>query len=327
MELLIATAQIIGGLALLFFGGNWLVKGSVALAHHLGMSTMAIGLTIVAYGTSSPELFVSAQAAFTGHSDIAIGNVVGSNIANILLVIGASALIWPIALKEHNIAKEAFFLLGISVLLYAICTTGEFGRMSALLFVLLIIGFSWIIFRASTQPQTQSVLPVSAPQEIASEVEEYELEMPTWKAIAYIIVGIAGLLLGANMLIPGAVFIAQTLGLSEALIGVTVIAIGGSAPELATSLIAAFRKESAIAIGNVIGSNLFNTLGALGVAGLIAPLDVSARFVTADLPSMLAATLLFTLLLWKAPSISRPWGAVLMLGYLGYIGAQFFWLG
>jgi cation:H+ antiporter len=317
----IITAQILGGLALLFFGGDFLVRGAVGLANRLGIAPVIIGLTIVAYGTSAPEWFVSVQAAMDGFSAIALGNVIGSNISNILLVLGASAMIYPVAVGSENIRRESLFLVGITLLLSAMVATGGLTRISGVIFLLLVVGFTWMLFQSTRKAKA------ALQSEFAEEVEDLAADMNYAKALMWLGLGFVMLIAGSQVLIPGAVSLAQMFGLSEALIGVTVVAVGGSAPELATSVIAALKKHADIAIGNLLGSNIFNIIGVLGTAAAITPIDADPRFLYGDIPFLIGSTVLFTLLLWKVPTITRLWGGVFLASYVAYVSMQFFWLG
>ncbi len=346
--------QILAGLLLLFLGGDWIVRGAVGMARHLGVSTLVIGLTIVAYGTSSPELFVSVQAALRGHADLAVGNVVGSNISNLLLVLGAAATIYPLAIGDGLARRESVFLGFISVLLLAVAFRGTLDEPVGAMFLVLLAGFSIAVFRmprverretlearASVAADGDTVVAVTKEEvveaesdealqlarEIDEEVRELGESISFEKSIVLLIAGVLLLVIGSDQLILGAVDLARSMGFSEALVGVTIVAVGGSAPELATSLIAAFRRHSDMAIGNIIGSNLFNMLGVLGVTAMVAPLDINSRFALFDIPYMLAVTLIFMLIMLLANTIKRPLGLLFLCAYVAYLVMQFTWLG
>ena len=295
------------GLAGLFVGGEFLVRGSVAVARSFGISPLLIGLTVVGFGTSMPELLVSVDAALRGLPDIALGNVVGSNIANILLIIGASALLWPITLAGSFPKRDLATMLMAALLLLPLFALGAVGRSAGMVLVGGLVVYLVLAFQGARGEQ---------------EVEpDATLAMPLWVAGGLVVVGLLALLVGARLLIDGAVAIARDFGLSEAFIGLTIVAVGTSLPELATSLVAALRRQSDIAIGNVVGSNIFNILGILGVTAIITPIPVAARFLAFDLPVMLGASLLLAGLLLIRPAIGRPVGLLMIFLYAVYVGA------
>lgn len=288
----------------LFLGGDALLRGAVGIANRLSMPPLLIGLTVVGFGTSTPELLVSIDAALRGVPDIAIGNVVGSNIGNILLILGLSALVWPISITGATLRRDSAVMLAAGLALIPVFWLGVVGRPAGLALVIaLAVYLAWAYLQKGTATDNHAT-----PQR------------PIWQALLWVAGGLVALILGARFLIDGAVAIAQTAGVSEAFIGLTIVAIGTSLPELATSLIAAFRRQSEIAIGNIVGSNIFNVLGILGVTALIAPIPVAARFLTFDLPVMTAATLLLAVLLMRA-SMSRPVGFALLMLYAVYVWA------
>ncbi len=296
---------LILGLAGLFAGGEALVRGAVGIAQRLAMSPLLIGLTVVGFGTSTPELLVSVDAALRGVPDIAIGNVVGSNIGNILLIVGLSALVWPIRVAGGTLRRDLAVMLAAALVLVPLFWTGTLGRAAGLLLVLALMAYltwAWL-----------------APGEAEAEAEAKS--RPLWQSLIWVGIGLAALMLGARWLVDGAVSIARTHGLSEAFIGLTIVAVGTSLPELATSMMAALRRQSAIAIGNIVGSNIFNVLGILGVTALIAPIPVAGRFLNFDLPVMIGASLALAGLLLLRPGIGRVMGCALLLAYSGYVWA------
>lgn len=293
------------GLAGLFFGGEALVRGSVNIAHRMSISPLIIGLTVVGFGTSTPELLVSVQAALRGVPDIAIGNIVGSNIANILLIVGLTVLVWPISVGKDSLRRDTAFMIASALLLIPLFAWGEVGRVSGLLLVAGLAAYLvWTFLK---------------PEQITTDDKDIAAPTTVLISLLWVTSGLAALLFGARFLIDGAVSVARDLGVSEAFIGLTVVAVGTSLPELATSLIAAFRRQSDIAIGNIVGSNIFNVLGILGVTAIIAPIPVASRFLTFDLPIMIAASLVLTGLLLTRPQIGRRIGALMLLGYAGYV--------
>ena len=302
-----------GGLVLLIFGSNWLVDGASSLARKLNISDIVIGLTVVAFGTSSPELVVNLIASFNGNTDIAIGNILGSNIFNILAILGITALFLPVAVKNNTVWKEIpFSILAIVIVAFIandVLIDGyqknEISRIDGLV----LLGF-FSIFMAYTFILAKQSGPLM-------EVEEVIMSTP--KSGLYVIVGLAGLFFGGRFLVMGAVEIARTLGMTESVIGLTVVAAGTSLPELATSITAALKKNSDIAIGNVVGSNIFNVFFILGISAVIRPLpfSVSSNF---DIIAVLVASLLMFLFVFirKGRKIDRLEGAFFLILYLAY---------
>lgn len=296
---------VIGGLAGLFIGGEALVRGAVGIARKLSIPPLLIGLTVVGFGTSTPELLVSVDAALRGVPDIAIGNIVGSNIANILLIIGVSALIWPIRVAGDTLGRDTAVMLAAAVVLIPMFWMGEVGRLAG---VFLCGGLALYLVRAYQYPGQ------------GAEAPEPSGPVSVWPLLAWLGAGLLALMLGARFLVEGAVNIARDAGISEAFIGLTIVAVGTSLPELATSLVAALRRQSEIAIGNVVGSNIFNVLGILGVTALIAPIPVAGRFLTLDLPVMIGVSAVLAVLLLR-PRIGRGAGVALILAYCAYVWA------
>jgi cation:H+ antiporter len=299
-------ALIAGGFVALFAGGEWLVRGAVSLATRLGLPTLLISLTVVGFGTSTPELLVSLRAALDGQSDIALGNVVGSNTANILLIIGMSALITPMTSWDRSVKRDAAVMMFATVslaLLVRFSVIGIFAGM-ALLFVLAV----YLVLSYRLAPSNND----GAAADLASQLSR-------GMTAVLIIAGLCLLFAGAEALVRGATGIARDAGVSEAVIGLTVVAVGTSLPELATSLIAAFRQQSDIAIGNIVGSNVFNTLGILGITAVISPISVSTNFRDFDVPVMFAVSALFAALLFGARTIGRATGIALLAFYAIYV--------
>ena len=300
---------ILFGLAGLFLGGDWLVRGGAAIALRFALPPLLIGLTVVGFGTSMPELLVSVDAALRGAPDIAVGNIVGSNIANVLLIVGLTALIWPIRVAGGTLRRDTAIMMLAGVALIPLFIAGGIGRLTGALLLAGLIAFLIHAYRSSS-PDDPGDVPEIAPQ-------------PLWKSIGLVIVGLVALILGARFLVTGAVSIARDFGISEAFIGLTIVAVGTSLPELATSLVAAFKRHSEIAIGNVVGSNIFNVLGILGVTAMVEPIHVAPRFAAFDLPVMIVVSGVLTVLLLTRPVIGRIVGAGLLLAYAAYIVAAF----
>lgn len=300
--------MLLAGLAGLFFGGEALVRGSVGIAQRLAMPPLLIGLTVVGFGTSTPELLVSVDAALRGVSDIALGNVVGSNIANILLIVGVSALVWPIRVSGDTLKRDTAVMMAAAIILVPIFAFGMMGRVAGGILFASLVAYLVFAYRQSRN---------------APLADEGDLPVPArglWLSLIWVIGGLVALMFGARFMVDGAVTIARTFGVSEAFIGLTVVAVGTSLPELATSLIAALRKQSEIAIGNIVGSNIFNILGILGLTAIIAPIPVASRFLTFDLPIMIGVSLVLTLLL-RRQTIGRGVGIVMLVAYGGYVFA------
>lgn len=304
---------VIVGLGILLVAGDLLVRGAVALSLRLGIPILIVGLTVVACGTSAPELLISIDAALSGVPDIAIGNVVGSNIANVLMVLGVPALISTIHAMGNGSQRSYVQMMGASVLLIALAALGplHFWHAGVLLAVFaLIIGDMIRVARAS-------------PSSVVAEVEEIGGHVPLGRMWFYLITGLIGLPLGAHLLIEGAVGISRDLGISEAVIGLTMVAIGTSLPELATTVVAAVRGQADVAIGNVIGSNVFNILLILGVTSLFGPVPIGPDFLARDLWVMLLCAALLAPFVIRGMPMGRIWGAVFLLLYAGYIYVLF----
>ena len=296
---------LLGGIVGLFIGGEALVRGSVDIARRMAIPPLLIGLTVVGFGTSTPELLVSVDAALSGVPDIALGNIVGSNIANILLIVGLSAMIWPIRVMGETLKRDTAVMMAAALALLPIFAMGLMGRPAGAILLAGLAGYLiWAYISAGSAPE-----------------EEEGAKPPATILIAllWVVAGLVALMLGARFLVDGAVSIARDFGVSEAFIGLTIVAVGTSLPELATSLIAAFRRQSEIAIGNIVGSNIFNVLGILGATAMISPIPVASRFLTFDLPIMIAVSALLTFLLVMRPTIGRGMGLVMLIAYVAYV--------
>lgn len=310
-ELLLITLYIIGGLALLYFGADWLVKGAMTLALNLGLSPLIVGLTVVALGTSVPEALVSVQAAIGHQGGIAIGNVVGSNILNIALILGLSALITPLKVDSHLVKADVPLLSGATFMLVVLLEDFHISRMEGAFLLLCIVGYivGNILTVKKTTPEENKIEGMEVPEDPGNNF---------WRDIALLIVGIITLGFGSNFLVTGAVDLARLWGLSEALIGLTIVSIGTGTPELATALMAAYRKSADLAIGNAVGSNLFNIMFVLGLAGLVAPLD-AIGINSSDLYVMLAVTILLLPTVWTGRILDRKEGFLFLAIYFGYL--------
>lgn len=295
--------SLAAGLALLVFAGDMLVKGAVALSLRLGVPAIVVSLTVVAFGTSAPEMLVSVQATMDGLTGLVYGNVVGSNIANILLVLGLPAIIAPVHLTQRGVRRNYFMMLGASAALIIACFMGGLTFTTGLVFLALLAAMLIYTYFMAQQGKFDVNL------------EEEECLSPL-KTTVFILGGVAGLPLGAHLLIEGAESIAVAMGVSEAAIGLTLVAVGTSLPELATTVMAAVRKQTDVAIGNVLGSNIFNILGVFGVAALVGDQPVPPGFLQLDLWVMLAAALLIGPYLLRRANIGRVSGVVFCCIYV-----------
>lgn len=298
--------SLAAGLALLTFGADFLVRGAISFANRLGMPPLLIGLTVVGFGTSMPELLVSLQAALDGSPAIAVGNVVGSNIANILLILGTAAVISPIAAQIPNLRRDMKMMLVAAVIMLGLGYWGVVNLWLGLaMFALLAAYLAWV-----THTDRRSM---------TSEEAELVVKIAGWKEALYILGGLAGLILGANLLIDAATAIAREFGISEAVIGLTIVAVGTSLPELATSVVAAFRRHAEIALGNVVGSNIFNILGILGITAVVVPVPIEGAMASVDIPFMVVVSLALMVLIWMSGQISRGAGMAMLAIYTGYV--------
>ncbi len=308
--MLIAILFLAGGLLVLGTGAELMVRGSSRLALHFGISPLVVGLTIVAFGTSAPELAVSVKATLAGSSALALGNVIGSNIANIGLILGITALLRPIRIEGQLVRIQLPLVILSSILLGLLLLDGEITKFDGLILISGLIGY--LIFNFLNP--SQSDLPEA--------VEEFNTRLAQSKVWLQVLIAIGGLGLligGSQLFVDGAISLARLFGVSEAVIGLTIVAIGTSVPELATSLVAAFRGSSDIAIGNAIGSNLFNILAILGVTGLVG--NVSGDdFAPIDFVVMTGFAAVLLPLAWSKMTLSRLEGAVLLGCYLAYLG-------
>ena len=299
---------LIGGMVILVLGADWLVDGAVGLARKLGVPMLVIGLVVVAYGTSLPEFVVSLLASIRGNAEIGVGNVLGSNVANVGLVLGLSATICPILVRDPALLKRELPLLtlvtGLGVFFL---TDGVVERYEG---AILLAGAIFFTVRSFLNP----------PKKEEEEAEEEQgAELPLWKILLLLVVGIAGLVGGAQLMVNGGSNVAKALGISERVIGLTIVAVGTSLPELATSAVSAFKGHSALAIGNVVGSNYFNLTCVMGAASTISPMKVDASGQWIDLAVMCGFTVILWPMMRTGHKISRVEGVILLAGYVGYI--------
>ena len=306
---MLTAAAIVLGLVLLYVGGELLVRGSVAVAAALGMSPLLIGITLVGFGTSTPELVTSIDAALRGLPGIAVGNVVGSNIANILLILGLGAVIAPIAFTQRALSRDVFVvaLSGIAVL--ALAAVGEVGRVAGIALVLALAAY---LALAQAQERTRGRTAAAATVAAATVVNP-------WLSLLVAVVGIAIVVAGAHLLVDGAVELAAFFGVSDTVVGLTVVAVGTSLPELATTVTAALRRQGDVALGNILGSCIFNVFGILGVTAIVQPLIVPEVIFRFDAWVLLATTLLLVVFAVTGRRLSRTEGIVFVAAYAAYV--------
>lgn len=296
---------LIFGIVVVLKSADWLTNGAVGLATKLGISQIVIGLTIVAIGTSMPEFFVSIVSAIKGTPDLAVGNIVGSNIFNVLLIVGVAATVAPIAIQRATVRRDIPIAIVASIILTFMMLDDNISRIDALILFAAFIAFIWITLRNSKN---------DANEKDAST----EKVIPTWKSVLFIIFGLVGLVLGSNIFVDNASSLAHGWGISDAVIGLTIVAGGTSLPELATSAVAARKGDSGIAIGNVLGSNVFNILMILGLTGIISPMHIQ-NITYIDMAVMVISMALFWLFSFTKLRVERWEGCVLIACFLGYI--------
>ena len=302
--MLLDVVLIVVGVALVLFGADRLTEGASALARRMNVPEIIIGLTIVAAGTSAPELFVSLVSALKGTPDLAVGNVVGSNTMNAMLIVGCAAMVAPMTISRSTVKKDIPFSVGASVLLILLAVDSFLGRVDG---IILLLGFA--VFMAYTLMQAKT----GSTDEVQAETS------PVWKNIVYLVGGLLGLVLGSNLFVDSASSVAYALDISEGVVGLTVVAGGTSLPELATSVVAARKGQSAIAIGNVIGSNVFNILLILGLTATISPMEIEG-ITTIDMAVMLLSVVLVWLFSRTRYTVERWEGGLLVGLYLVYVG-------
>jgi len=309
--------HLIAGFMLLLGGAEFLVRGAVAVARRLGVSPLIIGMTVVALGTSAPELVVSLEAALNGSAGLALGNVVGSNIANVLLILGASGLVAPIVIKPRLYLRDGAVLAIGSVLFAILCWQGVIGLIPGVLLLTVFLAFlGYSFWRESHDDGPESDAHIQ-------EVEDIQgLPRSAWVSTLILAAGMGSVIYGADILIEGAVSLARVAGVSEEVIGLTLIAFGTSLPELAASGVAALRGHAEVALGNIIGSNLFNILAVVGTVAVVTPLAVPDQITSFDLWVMLAATALLIALLLAGRNLGRGGAAAFLALYAAYIAVQ-----
>lgn len=309
------------GLVLLVVGADGLVKGAARLAASIGIPSLVIGLTVVAFGTSAPELAVSIRSALAGQSEMAIANVVGSNIFNVLFILGLAAIITPLAISRQLIRQDVPLMVLASMLVFYMIRDGVLSRLDAGILVVLLLAYTVFLFVQGKRTEATERASGAASTEQDDEVDALiSGTHPTWQNLLWIVGGLACLVAGANLLVNSAVNIARAFAVSEAVIGLTIVAVGTSLPEVMTSIVASIKGQRDIAVGNVVGSNIFNLLAVLGVSGVLSSngLAGNEQLVQQDFPVMLAVALLCVPLFFTGAILSRIEGALFFILYLAY---------
>ncbi|VAV87931.1 Inner membrane protein YrbG, predicted calcium/sodium:proton antiporter [hydrothermal vent metagenome] len=304
--------SLLGGFVLLFLAGDLLVRGASNLAEKLGVQPLVIGIVIVGFGTSVPELATSVRAALQGAPGIAMGNIVGSNMANMLLILGAGALIYPIATKRSNIYRDGGVGAMGAVFLGLAAWYGELNRPAGIILILILIAYLWFLLHDDHKQR-------NAHQEKTGEKRANLLSLPVLKDSLLLLGGIAGVLLGGKFLVDGAVELARVYQIEESVVGLTVVALGTSLPELATSIIAALKRQTDLAIGNVLGSNIYNIFGIGGVTATIIPVPISPHMTNIDIPLLIVMSIaLIGIIVWQH-GVTRKTGVAFLGGYFAYV--------
>ncbi len=306
----LALIKILIGFVLLIYGAEYTVRGAVAIANKLNIPAIIIGLTIVAFGTSAPEFVVSISSAMKGSAGIALGNVIGSNIANVMLILGAAAMIYPIRANIKTFSRDYLFMMFVTILFAFFAKDGTFDNREGLFLLLLLAIFIFINYRNSknSEDEESSVSPIAN---------------RSWAFVSLVTVGgLAGIIYGADLLVDGAVFVAKAFGVSEDIIGLTLIAFGTSLPELATTCMAAFRRQADVALGNIIGSNVWNIVLIMGASSSMVEIDVPTQFINFDIWVMILSSGFLLPIMYVSHKIGRLSGATYVLGYFMYIAVQ-----
>lgn len=310
MDILINTLLLIAGFMLLIKGADWFVDGASGIASKMGISQLVIGLTIVAMGTSAPEAAISISSALKGSAGIAVGNVLGSNIMNILMILGITAVITPLAVQKSTIRYEIPFVIAISGILSLIgLSNNRLGRADGAVLIILFLCYLGYLFMMSKSDSN------NLPDNIE---ESSEPETPALKLVILLVIGVVLIILGSNLTVDSATFLAKNFGVSDRIIGLTIVAFGTSLPELATCIAAAIKKNADIAIGNIVGSNIFNILFVLGLSSLITPIEYSSDFMMDSILCIITGILLLVLVMNKPMKLKRIGGMIMVVGYLAY---------
>jgi cation:H+ antiporter len=325
LKMLDAWLPLFGGLLLLIAGGDLLVRGAVRVASRLGVSPLVIGLTLVGFGTSTPELVTSVQAALVGSPGIAFGNIVGSNIANILLIIGAAAILHPILVSSSSIRRDGVVMILVALAFAGFAAVMPMERWLGVIFILALAAYVYIAFRQERQTQPVGDHGAAYEKSVALQAVDPGTDPARdgrGSVILPILITVAGLVLvvlGGTFLVDGAITVARSFGISETVIGLTIVAVGTSLPEFVTSVLAAFRRQGDVAFGNIVGSNIYNILGIGGATALMAPSEVPAEIVGFGNLVMIAVSVLMIAFAWTGLRIGRREGLALLLGYVAYV--------
>lgn len=303
----------LGGLAILYFGAEWMVEGASSVALRFGITPIIVGCTVVAFGTSMPEMVVSLAAVLTESDDISIGNIIGSNIANLALILGAAAVIRPIQVHSDVIKREFPVMIAASILFCFLAVDGEISRLDGGILFSGMVAYLAFMFMIARKEMTDAKSAAAL-----LDVEVDPEESTTGRDLAKVAAGILGLTFGAHFMVKAATSIAEVMGVPQLVIGISIVALGTSLPELATSVVAAARDESDISVGNVIGSNIFNILSVIGIVGMVAAISVGEEAIRSDLWIMLIIAVLAWPIMWMRKRISRLEGAIMLVVYFGY---------
>ena len=303
------------GLVILLLAGDSLVRGAVNLSLRLGVPALIVSLTIVAFGTSAPELLIAVQAVLDDVPGLALGNVVGSNTANILMVLGIPALLATMHTSECETRRTYNFMIVASLVFIARAFRGVFDRIAA---VVLLLGLGFVLYHSAREATGHRAACAAGTTE-QDEIEGVDPSLPVWRIAVLLALGLVGMPLGADLLVNNATIIAATYGVSDTVIGLTLVAVGTSLPELATTIMAALRRQADVALGNVIGSNLFNLLAIIGIASLVGPIPIDPEFLRFDVWVMLGASILLVPFVYSRRDITRIWGVILTGLYMAYL--------
>jgi cation:H+ antiporter len=312
--MLLYALLFVVGLIILYFGAEGLVQGASSLALQYGIKPVVVGLTVVALGTSMPEFLVNLFAVIADESSLALGNIIGSNISNVALILGCSALVLPLTVTPEILRREYPIMLGVMVLFYLTALDGQIGTVDGTLMVALLIGLGAYLFYETHQTSTAAII-----DQIGDDLEAADPNMSPLKKATYLTGGMIGLALGARLMVNSAVQIARILGIATGIIGLTAVALGTSLPELAASLVSAGKGDTDLSVGNVMGSNLLNVLFVVGIISIFEPLDVERRSIMIDVPVMLGICGLLLPLVWTNYRLSRVGGVVLLIAFVGYM--------
>jgi cation:H+ antiporter len=317
--MLLAATAVIAGFVLLAWSADRFVFGAAATARNLGVSALVVGLTVVGFGTSAPELLISSLAAIDGQPELAVGNALGSNIANVGLVLGLTIMISPLTVRSHILKREFPVMLGAMALAWAVMLDGRLGRLDGAVLILALAAL--ITWTARVGLRERAVGKAADP--LGREYEEELAErVPQARALLWLAVGLIVLLASSKLLVWGATELARHFGVSELVIGLTIVAVGTSLPEVATTIASALKREDDIAVGNILGSNMFNALGVLGLPGLIHPAALSGPVLSRDFPAMFAMAVALLLMAYRRGGVAhihRFEGVVLLAGYAAYL--------